>query len=199
MWIVLQVNSKDPAKWISLNQLRFQAYTAMAFGAENIIWACYTAGWWDNQVVDENGEKTEQYDKLQAMNAELRAMGDAYMRFRRTSTHFLGFVGSPDLAGVQQAPIDELNTGVFQQVRGQNIVVGEMTSRTNDGATALMLAAADDPQDVAPKTNTVTFRAYERKISLVTPQGTTELTPDADGVYHIELCSNAGALVIAEL
>ena len=40
----------------------------MAFGAENIIWACYTAGWWSNQVVDENGEKTQQYAKMQKIN-----------------------------------------------------------------------------------------------------------------------------------
>ena len=31
----------------------------MAFGAENIIWACYTAGWWQaNQVLDSQGNKT---------------------------------------------------------------------------------------------------------------------------------------------
>ena len=36
MWIVLQVNSNKPAVWITENQLRFQAYTAMAFGTESI-------------------------------------------------------------------------------------------------------------------------------------------------------------------
>ncbi|MBQ7915173.1 MAG: hypothetical protein IJ315_00110, partial [Firmicutes bacterium] len=71
MWIVLQVNSKHKEEWISENNLRFQAYTAMAFGAENIIWACYTAGWWHNQVLDEKGEKTQQYEKLKKVNGEI--------------------------------------------------------------------------------------------------------------------------------
>ena len=75
MWIVLQVNSNNKDKWISENELRFQAYTAMAFGAENIIWGCYTAGWWYNNVLDDKGNKTQQYDKLKRVNAEIHRLG----------------------------------------------------------------------------------------------------------------------------
>lgn len=118
MWIVLQVNSNKPAEWITENQLRFQAYTAMAFGAENLIWACYTAGWWHNQVLDEEGNKTQQYDKLRRVNKELHILGEEYMRYRRVSTHFVGFSDSPWLEGVDQEPIDQLSTGVFQNLHG---------------------------------------------------------------------------------
>jgi hypothetical protein len=55
MWVTTQVNSYDPKVWITTDELRFQAYSAMAFGAESLTWACYTAGWWENQVVDKDG------------------------------------------------------------------------------------------------------------------------------------------------
>ena len=80
MWIVIQVNSNDKSKWISENELRFQAYTAMAFGVQNIIWGCYTAGWWYNQVLDDKGNKTQQYDKLKTVNAEIHHLSIPYMK-----------------------------------------------------------------------------------------------------------------------
>ena len=91
MWIVLQVNSSRPEEWTSENRLRFQAFSAMAFGAENIIWACYTAGWWHNQVLDSQGNKTEQYEKMKTVNAEIKTLGVPYMKYRRVSTHLVGF------------------------------------------------------------------------------------------------------------
>ena len=97
MWIVLQVNSLDPNVWMSENNLRFQAYTSMAFGAENIIWGCYTAGWWHNEVLDTNGNKTQQYDKLKKINGEIRTIAGEYMKYRRVSTHFVGFAGHKDM------------------------------------------------------------------------------------------------------
>lgn len=90
MWIVLQVNSFFPEKWISLEQLRHQAYTALAFGARSINWACWTAGWWHNQVLDSEGRPTQQYEKLCTVNRELHAMGGRTMRYRCESTRFIG-------------------------------------------------------------------------------------------------------------
>ncbi len=201
MWIVLQVNSNRPKEWISENQLRFQAYSAMAFGAENIIWACYTAGWWHNQVLDENGEKTEQYAKLQRINAELRVIGDAYMRYRRTATHFVGFTESdPDLARLEQKPIDTLSTGIFFDLHaeGGRLICGEMVSRGTDGSHAILLSDACDPKDTAPSVHTVRFRAHNRKITLIDAEGAHALTPDEQGQYAFPLESCHGALLIAQ-
>lgn len=201
MWIVLQVNSLYENEWTSVNRLRFQAYSAMAFGAENIIWACYTAGWWHHQVLDEKGEKTEQYEKLKKMNTELHIMGDDYMRYRRVSTHFVGFQGDAVLDKVNQAPIESLSTGIFAGVReekGGNLVVGQMVSRSGDGSYALMVCNAADPTDVAPSMGQVQFRADNRKVRIITGEG--EITPERqdDGSYRFPLASCAGALIIAE-
>ena len=199
MWIVLQVNSHRPEEWMSENNLRFQAYTSMAFGAENIIWACYTAGWWHNQVLDDQGNQTEQYGKLKRVNAQIRTIADEYMKYRRVSTHFVGYQGHPDMNCVQQESIESLSTGVFFDVKSDNgapVLVGEMVSRTNDGSAALMICAADDPYEKEPKEYQVTFRAPNRCIRALGGEGYKTVT-DLGGVYAVTVRSNEGVLITA--
>lgn len=200
MWIVLQVNSNKPAEWMSENNLRFQAYTSMAFGAENIIWACYTAGWWHNQVLDGEGNKTQQYDKLKKINAEIRTMADEYMKYRRVSTHCVGFEGNPDMTAVKQDAIASLSTGVFFDVKADNnapLVVGEMVNRKGDGSVALMVCAADDPRETDPKEYNVTFRAPDRCVRALGGNGYKTVTDLGDGVYTVAVKSNEGVLITA--
>ena len=202
MWIVLQVNSKFPDRFTTTNQLRFQAYSAMAFGAESIIWACWTAGWWNNQVLNANGEKTEQYEKLKTVNRELHSIGEQYMKYRCVSTHFVGFEEEhKDLHLLTQKPIKKLNTGIFfdvQEKSGAPLVIGQMVSRENDGSYALMICAADDPRDKNNGNNTVTFRTNSRSARLCTADGVKPLTADENGYFSFPLSSCHGALIIAE-
>ncbi|MGN1345490.1 MAG: hypothetical protein ACI4V1_01785 [Eubacteriales bacterium] len=201
LWIVLQVNSSRPDRWISENQLRFQAYSAMAFGVENITWACYTAGWWHNQVLDEKGEKTEQYEKLKKVNAEIRVLAEEYMKYRRVATHFIGFETAEELRNVHQKPIKALDTGVFQDVHaenGENLVVGQMVSRKESEAYALFLCGADDPMDVHPKTYRVIFRADDREVTVLSSEGTVPVIRQTDGSYSIEIKSSSGVLITAK-
>jgi hypothetical protein len=173
----------------------------MAFGAENIIWACYTAGWWHNQVLDKEGNKTEQYDKMKKINAEIRTIAEEYMRFRRVSTHFVGFAGNADMAQVKQEPIEALNTGVFFDVKADNgapIVVGQMTSRNGDGANALMICAADDHHETDPKAYNITFSVMDGKhVEVIGGCGKKPLTRLADGSYSVPVVSNEGVLIVA--
>lgn len=86
LFLVAQVNSYRKDVYLSAEQLRFQAFSALAFGAGCVSWACYSAGWWHNQVLDEAGGKTEQYEKLKTVNAELRPFGEALRRCRWENT-----------------------------------------------------------------------------------------------------------------
>lgn len=200
MWIVLQVNSLHQDKWISENQLRFQAYSAMAFGATAIIWACYTAGWWHNQVLDDKGEKTEQYEKLKKVNAELHTFGETFMKYRRVSTHFIGFKNVIEKEAPNQAPISSLSTGIFSDVKaenGENLIVGQMVSRTEDGSYALMICGADDPYDQDQKEYAVRFRADNRTVFALCGTGMRPVISLDDGSYAVTLKSCEGLLLIA--
>ncbi len=200
MWIVLQVNSNKPDKWISENELRFQAYTAMAFGTENIIWACYTAGWWDNNVLDEKGNKTQQYDKLRKINAELHRLGEPYMKYRRVSTDFVSFQGTKWLEGVKQGSIPTFSDGIVTDLHSTDhapLVVGSMTSRQGNGDYAFFVCAADDPYDEHPASHTLTFQSEGRRISAAGPDGPVQVKVGTDGTYSIDMKSNQGILIEA--
>ncbi len=180
MWIVLQVNSHVPETWTSLNRLRLQAYSALAFGARRIHWACYTAGWWHNQVLDEKGDKTQQYDKLKQMNDELKFIGEKILSYRCAETHFV--------------ENDAINIGPFQNLRAENgerLIVGEMV---NENETALMICAASDPMDENPGIVKVTFVA-NTPITIRTGIKENTLSPNATGKIHLQIPTCHGALI----
>lgn len=193
MWTVLQVNSHTPDRQISENQLRFQAYLAMAFGTQLISWACYTAGWWHHQVLDGNGEKTEQYEKLQKVNAELHHIGETYMQYRNVSTRLIGTADCWD--GLPSVPSADL--GLFREMRAEGgcIVVGEMVSRKGEGSCALLLCGADDPTDTCPKEYAVRFRVDAPCVRVIDETGERTLFPQEDGSYCLQFGSSRGLLL----
>ena len=198
MWYVPQVNSLFPELWISENMLRFQAYSAMAYGTEVITWACWTGGWWTNQVLDTDGNKTEQYEKVKKINHEIKKIGEEYMKYRRVATHLIGYADG-DLPGLHQDHLDMLNTGVFTDFKADGkIIAGQMVSRENDGSYALMVCAADDPYDRSPKTLNITFTAFGKKIRAIGGCGEIQVNALGDDKFSLELPSNAGVLIIAE-
>ncbi|MBO4444148.1 MAG: hypothetical protein J5814_05205 [Bacteroidaceae bacterium] len=200
LWIVLQVNSNKEDVWITENELRFQAFTAMAFGAENILWGCYTAGWWYNNVLDKEGRKTEQYDKLRRVNAEIHRLGPSYMQYRRVRTDFVSFEGTEWLKNVLQTSVPSLSNGIFSQLKTDDnapLVVGTMLSRSGDGASAVFVCAADDPYDEHPVTHRLSFSVEGRRIKAQGTQGDVEVTVGDDGTYSLDLPSNQAVLIEA--
>ena len=185
---------------MSKDQLRFQANTALCFGAEAVTWACYTGGWWHNQVLDADGKKTEQYDKLKTVNAELRAVGTDYMKYRNVSTHFIGFTGKYAPEGVKADTETELNTGVFFGLRmedGAPLLAGQMVARDGSGKQALYLCNASDPWGDRPAEGTVVFSTNGSPVRVLTAEG--EITPETvDGTYRFRLPSCGGALLMKE-
>ena len=199
MWVTVQVNSYDPKVWITENELRFQAYSALAFGAENLTWACYTAGWWTNQVVDENGVKTQQYNKLKKINAELHAIGGDYMRYSSKSTTFVGFDGTDMLDGTGEKSLKAYNDEVFSDLSaGCPLLVGEMVARDGGKDKALFVCVADDPFDKALKMRNLRFKAPGREVSVKSGDSYLPMRRDADGWYECAVSSCQGILIEAK-
>ena len=157
-----QVNSQNPAEIVTVNQMRFQAFSAMSFGAEDITWGCYTAGWWHHNVLDENGNKTEQYDKLKLVNSEIRNLAEIYMKYKNTSTHLLCF-NDEIMAKVDQECLEELSNGYFMNLRAEDnrpLIIGEMIRRDGKDEKALFITAADDYMDTNQTETKIIFKAY---------------------------------------
>ena len=180
--------------------MRYQAYIALAYGAAVINWACYTAGWWFNQILDNEGNKTEQYDKLKAMNTELRAISDVYMAHRRVNTHLIGF---KDESWEKDFPLvvpkESLDCGFARELSagGSSLVIGEMVHRENSNKRALFVCNASDPMDECGSVATVSFTSYGKKVALHSGIGEVALSKNGDK-YSFELASNRAVMITFE-
>ena len=203
-WFLPQVNSVRPTEWTSKNKLRFQAFSAMAYGCESIHWACYTSGWWTNQVVDATGRKTEQYEKLKTVNAEIRRIAEPYMAFRNVATAYVGFESQPkalEKIGADRS-VASVDFTPFEAVRaedGEPLLVGQMVPRRADACgRALFVCAADDPYDKGGKRRKVLFKAGGAKVRVVGPRKDIEPSRLDDDTYEVPIVSNAAILIVAE-
>lgn len=199
-WYIPMANGRYENDFTSLNRMRYQAYTALSYGATVINWACYTAGWWFNQILDAEGNKTEQYDKLKAMNAELHAISGVYMAYRNTATHLMNFDGE---AWEKDFPLvtwtDSLDLGFVRELRsgGAKLTVGEMVHRRDENKRALFICNASDPMDEEGSVATVSFKSYGRKVIAHSGAGEINLSKNGDN-YAFELGSNRGVMITFE-
>ncbi len=203
-WYIPQVNSHNAADYepTTENRLRFQAYSAMAFGAEAISWACWMPGWWTNNVLTASGEKTAQYRRLKTVNAELHRLGPIYMRYRSAATHYVGFAATNGLEKLNVPMPDSFGNGFFSEVatvEGSPLLVGEMVPRgKDDGSRALLVVASGDPFDYAPATRTVVFRVPKwRAVVSFGGSGPVALTREGEDMYSLKLAENNAVMIVA--
>ena len=177
LWYIPQVNSSYGELWLSENMLRFQANLALAYGAEQIDWACWSVedrkedpdmpgliGWWTNNVLTLTGERTQQYAKLKKVNAELHEIGPRYMKYRNVATRRMG-----------------------------GFVVGDMVARDGSGRRAMFVLAADDPFDEHPSRQIFSF--FAASACAFGGTGRVSVRQNADGVRTVALNANAGVLI----
>ncbi len=195
---IAQVNSQNPKEIVTVNQMRFQAFTAMSFGAEDISWGCYTAGWWHHNVLDNNGEKTEQYDKLKKVNFEIKRLAEHYMKFKNTSTHFVGF-DDETMAKCHSVSQESYSDGYFKDVCAKDrrsLIIGEMSSRSGKDEKALFITAADDYMDVNSTSALLTFKCLGN-VRVYGKDGKVLVQSDGEQ-YSFEIVSNEGYMIITE-
>lgn len=190
MFMVLQVNSHEPEVWLSVNKLRFQAFHAMVFGAQTIIWACYTAGWWYNHVLDKEGNKTEQYDKLKKVNSEIHFLGNEYMNYDYQKTYF---VGNHSITSVATMPC--LSTDFVSQLKAEHDEALLVSTMQSTGGNALFICAAGNCYDQESDAFSITFRSDSQNIILLKNETKTTLIPDEEENYTFSMLPNEGAFL----
>ena len=217
MWIVLQANSVNQGDTISYEklsteQLRYQVYGSLAFGVQEISWACWTPGWWHNNVY-ENGQYTEQYDKLKTVNTELGYLAPVYMRYKCIDTEFISTTHSRTIS--QKKPsIDWMfkknSDGVLEQSTltdietssDSSILLGAFEKRLGNG-NAFMFTNVTDfhcKEDSKTVDSWVRFKTNNKNVQLTayTHNCAYVLTPDENGVYLIYIPNGEGVFVTAE-
>jgi hypothetical protein len=212
MWAVLQVNNEKTYQGSpNHEQLRYQAYSAMGYGAKAITWACWTAGWWQNNVVDENGKFTEQYKVLKCMNADLRAFSPLYMWYDHVETFFIENSSSTPLikdmlaSGGIPAPEQSVFTNI--KISDRSSAQAGFFEKKNKRGYALMLLNTENPWGrPEPYSNYVssaeiTFEVAPddcRVMIYDAKKGLRPLSCKADGLYRVKLEGNNMAFITVE-
>ncbi len=216
MWIVLQANTvqqdKVSDKKLSTEQLRYQAYGSLAFGVQELSWACWTPGWWKNNVY-ENGQYTEQYDKLKTVNTELKNLSPIYMRYKCLDTEFISTTLSKTIEP-NKPYIDHLfkkiSDGVLEQSTltdiktstNSSILLGSFEKRTGNG-TAFMFTNVTDfhcTEESQTVDSWVKFKVKDKNVQLTayTHNDAYVLSPDANGEYEIYIPNGEGIFVTVD-
>ncbi len=173
-----QVNSLDPDHYVTEAELAFQAFAGLAYGAKAVSWACYSEGWWNHNVLDSDGNKTEQYEKLKKINANVRSIAE-------------GDYFSYDWISTERASGD-VNYCCFKNVTVNNdALIGEFEK---NGKCAILVS----PVDTAAAEYTVTFAVENGKtVYATTPCGKEKLVSE-NGVYKVTFKNTEACFITVE-
>ncbi len=216
-WFVPQVSADLIDDELTTGQLRYQAFTAMTFGAKAINWACYAGGWWheNEQVVDGEGNRTILYDRLKTVNTEIKYLSPIYMRYSNMDT---AFTAAYDYEGQYQ--MDDMFTRHFDNDLDQNtikdltatnhstLITGYFEKNIGNGTAFMFTNASNDYDSKArPGGNIrdwqdvkVQFKLVDTKSEVIAYYKNTahKLSPDKNGVYSLSVPNGEGIFVTVD-
>ncbi len=192
-WMWLQANFPvDDGRTVSVDQMKFQANLAMSFGVTGMIWGCWAPGWWSQNVLDSEGNKTEQYDKLKVVNAETNVLSPVIIKYKSVDNGFIG-KKHPGASAFYLHDDNVINSDMFSDLSmpentEQTVLCGYFEKKIGDGE-AMMFMNITDPDCATKETATVFFKvsAENAVVTEHTAHGSYILTPDADGNYKINV------------
>ncbi len=214
-WYIPQVSSAVEDVWVTTQQLRYQVYNAMAFGVKAINWACWNAGWWhaNNQVVDSQGNFTEQYEKLQTVNNEIKTMSPIYMRYTNKDTSIESIFQTYGLYNQDNFLFEHMDNVLDQNVikditttKTSTLIVGYFEKNIGEG-TAFMFSNAtdhycgekyDDQKFLGEcQDSKVTFKLVDENVEIIAYHKDTayKIYPDKNGVYSLSIPNGEGIFV----
>ncbi len=139
-WIVIQANSVTDKAPLGINRMKLQAYVALAFGAKSLNWACWSdaQGWFNYQVTDAEGNPTQRYYDVQAINADLHALGPVFMRYTFDTTCAIGDVYAVETEGAHigaeiNLKVDPTTSGIYTQEEFEAMDTGVPYNFTEHG------------------------------------------------------------------
>jgi hypothetical protein len=113
--------------------LRWQVNTALAYGYKAILYFTYWTPhdeYWNfrHAIVNEDGTRTEHFNQIKRINAELKVLGPVLVKLRSTGTYHAGEI---------PAGCKPLDPGLPVQLEGEPVVLGMFTHE--DGSTWAMV------------------------------------------------------------
>ncbi len=188
-------NPNTPEYDVSADMMKFQAYTAMAFGAKSLSW--FYTGAANCFITDAEGNRNEMFDMLKETHDGVLAMEPVYMRYTYKSHVLLYdekspisrtmevYQGNKDPEAMEQSSLAN-----FTVSENSAALIGAFDKNVGDGEAFLLVGCNNyrfhnnKKQEV-----TVTFTATD-PTSILTAYVNgipTVLEPDANGVYTVTI------------
>ncbi len=200
LWVITQVTGM-PFEGDSVTRIadeadiRWQAYTALSFGAKAIIHACYQEGWWDesSHLITRDGQRNPVYFYVQAVNREIKALSDAYSDYKNIGAFVLNAYKESHtriaLSKVEFKAISDLQSE-------DTLLVGCFEAKEGDSKAFTMVnmneISKNDRADAKFKLNGAS------SVTVYRAGVPSELTPDADGFYSLSLAPGEGVFVTVD-
>ena len=190
------MNSNQPDVILSSDKIKLQVYLALVFGAKSINYACWTAGWWHNHVIDANGNPTEQYEKVKEINAAINTLSPVYMQYKQISDCIIGDTdGKADehYTGRMDTALHQDSFCNLETANGSSIAVGYFEK---DDGCALMLANITDPDFGSDASTWFKFRVSKSN-AVVTAyvKGIPTVLEADNGVYTVQMNHSDGVFI----
>lgn len=170
--------------------IRWQSFVTLSFGAKAIIHACYDGGWWDSSshLIDENGERTATYYAVQTVNGELKSFANIYGGYSHLGAFLMNKIGvAGTLPDAYLTPVDSsakprisstspLLVGCFEKKDGSGIraftVVNMNEPSSGKSATATLSVDEDQMVTVYQLGKATTFNSTDSvKLTLQNGEG----------------------------
>lgn len=192
-WMWLQISVPDNNQLsISLDQIRYETNMVLAFGVTSIIWSVWETGWWENRVLDADGNKTERYDSLKTVIAETDMLSPVLMKYKSVDNAIIGFK-HPEIQDFYTMYDNVMDQDVFvdfsmPEGTHDSVLCGYFEKKIGEGS-AMMFVNITDPDCETKETSFVRFKVSqpEALVTEHTAAGSYVLTPDADGYYKISV------------
>ncbi len=194
----------EPKYELTADQIKFQAYTSMAYGAKGVVWYCTVA--WAGFITDEDGARNEMFDKLEEANGDLKALEPVFMRYSAASDAVLmgskysgkknltPYQGNTDVSRLTKESLTDLAVD-----EKSAMLVGHFEKNVGEGE-AFMLVGLNNYRFTKDQTASVTFKTADPDavVTAYVKGVATRLTPDANGVYTVEVVNADGVFVTVD-
>jgi len=181
-------------------EMRWQAYCALSFGAQDIEYFTYctpisTAEDFKDALVDLNNEKTERWYGAQSVNRALHLMSDAFMQYDNLGA----FTVNPTSAGFMKFSNQYKDFDAIADVSvsdNRPVLIGAFASDTAEHSRAFTCVDLGDPGLEMASPTEVTVQLTETTTATMYYKDTvTTLTPDENGCITFTLHNGDGAFI----
>ena len=138
--VILSVGIFGGVRGASDAELRWQAFTTLAYGSRYLGWFCYLTeidygNWnnWSDMVINRDGTRTRHYAMLKYLNGEVLAWGPTLLKLKSTGVYHT------EPLPLRTRPVKK--SKLVESVSGGMALVGEFES--TDGQTCLMVVNRD--------------------------------------------------------